>query len=89
MVKPFGDNLFQHFPDTLKEANWAVGLRVAVVELVRNCHFTRLTKSMLIGREVGKKVTFQELLMTQLGDLQEEFKALSPKVRDVLVSKHQ
>ena len=44
---------------------------------------------MLIGREVGKKVTFQKLLMTQLGDIREEFKALSPKVRDVLVSKHQ
>ncbi len=44
---------------------------------------------MLIGREVGKKVTFQKLLMTQLGDIREEFKALSPEVRDVLVSKHQ
>jgi hypothetical protein len=44
---------------------------------------------MLIGREVGKKVTFRELLTTQSGDLREGFKALSPEVRDVLVSKHQ
>jgi hypothetical protein len=44
---------------------------------------------MLIGREVGKKMTFQDLLTTQSGDLREEFKALSPEARDALVSKHQ
>ena len=44
---------------------------------------------MLIGREVGKKVTFKKLLTTQSGNLQKEFKDLSPEARDELVSKHQ
>jgi len=35
MVKPLGDDLLQHLTDTLEEADWVIGLWVAVVGLVQ------------------------------------------------------
>ena len=43
---------------------------------------------MLLGKEVGKKTTFQELLITDSGALKTQFKALSHDERDVVVSEH-
>ena len=46
------------------------------------------TKTILIGKEDGKKMTLPNLLITQSGDLRTQYKALLPDERDMLVIKH-
>jgi hypothetical protein len=43
---------------------------------------------LFLGKEVGEKMSFQDLLTTQSGGLSTQFKALSPEERDMLVSDH-
>ena len=35
VVEPLGDDLFQHLADTFEEADWVIGLWVAVVRFVQ------------------------------------------------------
>ncbi len=45
-----------------------------------------LTKSMLLGKEVGEKMTLRDLLITESGTLRTQFKALSHDERDMLLN---
>jgi hypothetical protein len=43
---------------------------------------------LFLGKEVGEKMTFQDLLMTQSGGLSTQFNTLLPEERDVIVSNY-
>jgi len=45
-------------------------------------------KTILIGKEDGKKTTLPNFLTTQSGDISVQYQALSPDEKDVLLSKH-